>query len=158
MGQICGRVPGILQKTGGLTVAINTNSIALPSDFVARRTLTDSNQKPLLWLDTLAELQARFNADVTTGTPTVWTIFENKAYVYPKASAAAALTMYYCYKDSSANSITLPDIAEEALVEGVCSLVELSRGVLGQISPDTVTHKTFFEEQIKMLQGLYGWR
>ena len=157
--QICSRVPGVMQKTDTLNFLINTNSIALPTDFVAKRTLTNSSQVPLKWVKTLAELQARLCAVATAGTPKEWTIFGGKAYVYPTCSAATALTLHYCYEDDSAGDINLPDDAQEALIEGVCVLIELAHGVAsGEITEETVTHKKFFDEEINVLHARYGWR
>ena len=159
ISQICSRVPGILQGTTALNLLVNTNSIALPTDFVAKRSLTNSSQVPLKWVQTLAELQARFSAVATAGTPKEWTIFRNMAYVYPTCSAATALTMHYCYEDSSADDITLPSDAAEALIEGVCVLIELAHGTAaGEITSETVTHKKFFDEEIAVLNARYGWR
>jgi len=157
--QICSRVPGIMQKTGTLNFLINTNSIALPTDFVAQRSLTNSSQVPLEWVKTLTELQARLSAVATAGTPKAWTIFGGKAYIYPTCTPATALTLHYCYEDSSADLIRLPNDAQEALIEGVCVLIELAHGTAaGEITGETVTHKKFFDEEIGVLNARYGWR
>ena len=157
--QICSRVPGVLQKTGTISISEDGNNADLPSDFVAKRTLTDSSQKPLNWVDSLAELQGRFRATTTAGTPEEWTIFQGKVYVAPFSIAAASLTLHYCYEDSSADSITLPDAAEEAIIEGVCVQLELERGTAaGEITEETLTHKKLFNEEIAVLNARYGWR
>lgn len=155
--EITGKVPNILETSGSVVIAINENSIAVPTGFVRRQTLTDSNQVPLNWCETLGELQSKFEGSITAGTPKHWTIFERKVYVYPSALVETTLTLYYCYRDTAAGTITLPDPeAFNALVEWVCHEKELARGVPGEIVPDAVTHLNLFERQIGLLQAIYG--
>jgi len=153
---LASRVPGMVEKSGGVTIAENGISATVPADFVRKRALTDSSYKPLHWVDTLEELLARYSADATKGTPSKWTIFEKKVYVWPAASTQTALTLYYHYEDTSVNSITYPDCAKEACIEGVCKLVELGKSQQAAIPPDAVTHHSFYEQQVAILQTRFG--
>jgi len=154
--QIASRVPGIAQTTASLSFSVGVISATLPMGFVRWRALTNSSNQPLEKISTLEELLARFTPSTTQGTANAWTIFGGKVYINPAPSGSTTLTLFYCYEDTDADAITYPDCADEAIIEGVCHLIELARGTIGTIPEKAVTHKNLFDEQIAMLTARYG--
>ena len=154
MTEVSALTPGILQKTGSVTVLINTTNIALPTDIINDVAVVDSDGVPLT-KKSFQLVISKLRASTSAATPKIYAFFDRKIYVYPKALAATVLTLYYDHDDTSVGSIGLPDEAAEALIEGVCYKVELGKGVLGELSPGTISHYTFYQDQIKVLQARY---
>ncbi len=154
MKEIAALVPGILQKTDTVTVSINTTSAALPTDIIDNIAVLDSSGIPLTRRPFHLVI-SKLRAVTTTGAAKIYAFFNKMIYVYPKVSAATTLTIFYNHDDTNVNSIGLPDEVSEALIEGVCHKVELGKGVLGELAPGTVTHYTFYQDNIKVLQTRY---
>jgi hypothetical protein len=109
-----------LEKTGSVTVLINTSSIALPTDFRSILSVIDASDNVLTPIPSLPVYLALVDNSSATGTPIQYIIFNEKIYVYPKAVAAAILTLWYRYYANDVNAIALPDHFQEAITEGVC--------------------------------------
>ena len=155
--KIVGLVPGIAEKTAAVTVLINTYSIALPTGFAALVAVANSSGQILEPVD-IKELLAQKRSDTVAGTPVDYAIFGNSLYVHPTVSAETVLTLFEEYFDTSAGSINLPDEATEALIEGVCALLERDRGVAGALPEAGLTHEVLFKDEISILQALYERR
>ena len=152
------RVAGALQKTGTVTVADGTSSIALPSDCIRVREVLDPNGKNLGRKD-IGEILTQLGIDTdAAATLEDWTVFEKKLYVFPRSSGGHAVTLYYRYEDSNVDAITMDDCFSEALIEGVCHKIELGMGVIGGITAQTITHGTFYEKEVAALQERYAGR
>jgi len=155
--EISSRIPGILQKSSTVTIAANAYSGVWPTDYVEVRSLVGETHKPLEFVGGLDNLNAKFEADITQGEPEFFHMHnDGNVYVWPRPTTSTALTLHYCYQDTSASSITMPDVVQEAIIEGVCHLLELGRGTLGDMTEQAWTHKTLYEDQIKMLTNRYG--
>lgn len=147
-------VPGILQKTDTMTLLINTSNIALPTDIIDYVDVLDSSGVPLVKRP-LSHVLGRLRASTTAGAAEIYSFFDRKIYVYPIVSVETVLTILYNHDDAGVNSIGMSDEALETLVEGVCHKVELSKGVLGELSQGAITHYTFYQDGIKVLQARY---
>lgn len=156
--KIVSMVEGIAEKTADVTVLTNTYSIALPSGFAAIVEVVNSSGQPLENVKSIGDLLIKKRSDTASGTPTHYAIFANSLYVHPTANAATTLTLLEEYFDASADSITLPDCATEALIECVCALLERDRGVAGAIPEGGLTHEVLFKDEIAILQTLYNRR
>jgi hypothetical protein len=154
MQEVSALVPGILQKTGDVTVAINTTSIVLPTDIISNIAVLNASGVPLV-PKPFQFVISKLRASTTAGVPQYYAFFDKKIYVYPVASAATVLTICYNHDDSNVENIGMPDEALECLTEGVCHKVELGKGVLGEMPKDVVTHYNFYQDQIKVLQARY---
>jgi len=155
--EICSRVPGILQKESSITVSALDYKDDLPTDYVDWRSLTDSYRKPLEYIKSMDELMAKFNADTTAGTPKFFTIWNAKElFFYPQVVAEITLKLFYCYQDTTADTITMPDVAKEAIIEGVCHQLELERGTLGATTDQQRTHERLYDKQVAILEKRYG--
>ncbi len=151
-------VPGISEKTDTVTIANAAYSGTLPDGFVAGVAVTNSSGQPLEWVEHIADLMVMKRSNTTAGDPESFSIFGNSLYVHPTSSGGHTLTVFEEYEDSSADAITLPDCAEEALIEGVCMLKEEERGVPG-LDPDQIgTHERLFNSWILSLQARYARR
>lgn len=154
MQEVSALVPGILQKTGTVTVAINTTSIALPTDIISDVAVLNSSGVPLV-KKPFQHVISKLRASTTAGTAEMYAFFDKKIYVYPKVSAETVLTICYNHDDTSVDSIGMPDEAVECLTEGVCHKVELGKGVLGELPQGAVSHYNFYQDQVKVLQVRY---
>jgi len=156
--KIVALVPSIAEKTADVTVLVNTYSVALPTGFGSLTGVINASGQPLEIVGSIENLLIKKRSETTAGTPTHCAIFANSLYVHPTASAETTLTLLEEYFDTSADSITLPDEAEEALIEGVCALLERDRGVAGLITEGELTHEALFKDEISILQALYARR
>jgi len=150
-------VPGIAETTGDVDVLTGTYSIDLPSDFVAPIAVTNSSGQALEKTD-LADLLTMLRSDSTDGTPTSYAIFASSIYVQPPSSGTTPLTLFYEYEDDSADDITMPDCAYEAITESVCSLLELERGLAGVITEQASGHERLANDAIAVLVARYARR
>jgi len=156
--KITALVEGILEKTDTVTIANAAYSGTLPTGFAALVDVVDSDGYQLEKIDRITDLHAKRRAGVTAGDPTHYCIHANSIYVHPPSSGGHTLTVFEEYFDTSADSILLPDVAEEALIEGVCALLERDKGVAGEIPPGGLTHEVLFKEEVSILQVLYARR
>ena len=150
-------VEGIAETTGTVTVLTGTNSIALPTGFVAPIAVANSTGQALEKAD-IVDLLALMRSDSTAGTPTKWGIFGSSLYVQPPSSSQTVLTLFYEYEDTSAGTITLPDCAYEAITEQVCSFLELERGLAGVITEQAAGHERLAAGAIAVLMARYARR
>ena len=158
MREISSRIGGMLEKSGTVTIAAAANNGTLPTDFVAlgNGSLCDDSA-PLDEKTSLRELLNFTNTGEST-TISAFCIFNKTAYVYGSPAASTSLDIYYEYEDSDVDTITMPDCAFEACIEGVCYLIELGKGVIGELPEGALTHLTLYEKQITMLQDRYATR
>ena len=156
--KIVSLVPGISEKTATATIADAAYSGSLPSGFVAVVAVTNSSGQPLEKVEHIADLMVMKRSNITAGNPESYCIFGSSLYVHPTSDGGHTLTVFEEYEDSSADGITLPECAEEALIEGVCMLKEEERGVPG-LDPDQIgTHERLFNSWILSLQARYARR
>jgi len=154
MQEVATLVPGILQKTDTCTIAASGYNIALPTGVIYPVAVTDSNGIPLT-KKSFQHVISKLRSDVATATAEIYAFFAKKIYVHPKVKAETVLTVYFNHDDSNVNSIALPDEADEALIEGVCHKIQLSKGLLNELPPGTITHHNFYQAQIEYLKTRY---
>lgn len=147
-------IPGMLQKTDTVTISAAGNNIALPADIINPVAVTNSSGVPLV-RKPFQLVIAKLRADTTAATPEIYGFFDDKIYVHPKCLAETVLTIYYNHDETSVNSIGAPDEAKECYIEGVCYQIQLGKGLLNELPPGTITHKDYYERQIKVLQARY---
>lgn len=155
MKEVSVRVSGAMETTGTVTVAASGASIAWPSDAIQIDAITDPDGKileimPIKQLLTLHEADSGDAATITN-----YAEYKEHIYVQPTPTAETILTVYYRYEEDDVDSIGFDDCFKEALIEGVCHKVELGVGLLGEITPQTISHKTFFDEQVAILNLRY---
>lgn len=152
-------VPGIAETTSTVTVADAAYTGTLPTDFAVDLAVTDSAGKPLERVDNVVDLLALMHSNATANaTLTSYAIFGDSLYVHPPSSGGHTLTIFYEYADASADSITLPDCAYEALTELVCAQLELERGMVGNLTEQASGHERIANEELAVLQARYARR
>ena len=158
--EIVSLVPGINEKDDTVSISAAASRGSLPSDFAALGygVVVTAGQLPLEQVKSLADLYMLQRASSTAGTPTSYAIHGAYLHVYRTASTDTTLTLHYEYEDTSADSITLPDVAQEAIIEGVCKQLEADRGLVGNETPQAVGHERLFDRQIAILQSRYNRR
>lgn len=155
MKEVSARVPGAMGKIDTITIAASGQSVAWPDDTIYIEAITDPNDKVLEKLSIRSLLALHEAASADAATITDYSIFENKVYVQPTPTAETVLNVYYRYEEDDIDSIGFDDCFKEALIEGVCHKIELGKGLLGEITPQTISHKTFFDEQVAILNLRY---
>jgi len=151
-------VPGICEHTATVQILTGQYSGDLPDGFVNMIDVTNSDGQPLERVREISDLLALLNSNNTAGTPESFAIFGLKLYVNPPSSGGHALTIFYEYEDTSADTITMPDCAYEAITESVCSLLELERGLAGVITEQASGHERLANDAIAVLVARYTRR
>ena len=153
--EVSALVPGAVQTSGTVTIAAFGWSVARPSDFV-KLVSASTSAKPALEKVSFEQIQAQRAGSTTVGVVTHIATRDGNVYVWPVATASTVVTLYYQYEESDPDTIGLDDVCEEALIEGVCHKIELGLGALGSVPEQAVTHGTYYDKQIALLQSRYG--
>jgi len=158
--EIVSVVPGITETSGVITISDGSYGGTLPTGFVAANycTLTNASGVPLEHVKDFADLLALRRSDAAAGTPASWSIYGSNIQVHPKSDGGHVVNLFYENEDTSADSITLPDCAGEAVLELVCWYLEVERGMVGTLTEQASGHERLAKEQIQILRTRYARR
>lgn len=158
MREVSALVPGLCQKNDTVTLGADIRAVSLPPDCLRPYSVSDASGNSIGSKVDFENYISRVSADTTSGTMRIWTEHAKSLYVWRPPATEQVLTVYFDYEDSDVDAITMPDPAEEALIEGTCYAVWAGLGAGVEVPPEAQTHKTEYEKHIAVLQARYAYR
>ncbi len=102
----------------------------------------------------LFELQNWQEYASAQGSPVRYCIHGFELYVHPTPATSTQLSVYRSYTTGNTEAIELPEIFQEAVIEGVCFKVYETKGLATEAAAQS--HKALYEEQINIMIASYG--
>jgi len=162
ISELCTLVPGAFQDVGSAVITANSQTVTLSFNYNIITAIVDSSD------NIITEVPINVLLAMQAAEPSASSVIKHyckydrysdsqfRIFVHPKPSSNITLSIYHIALWTTASDIDeVPLSFLEALIEGVCFKIELGLGALGEISNETITHKTFYDEQVKILQSRY---
>jgi len=87
------------------------------------------------------------------GEPEYFVVYDGILYLYPTPDAQYTVTLFVTSVINDPDNIVLPDIFEEALIEGCCFKLYESKGQAGNTAAKA--HLSLYQDAVRKLKKLY---